>query len=62
MPKILWNAKREPQYTHIKNSLLDGGKPESVAQKIAARVVNKQRGLKGRSAMNKAQLETAFAV
>uniref|UniRef100_UPI00374DBD32 plasmid stabilization protein n=1 Tax=Rhodoferax sp. TaxID=50421 RepID=UPI00374DBD32 len=88
-------------------SLLEGGKPESVAQEIAARVVNKeraqhgesvsasassindisagrrgglrshqgpggrtvlqlrnearQRGLAGRSAMNKAQLEAALA-
>ncbi len=108
MPQKAWSAKRERQYTHIKDSLLEGGKPESVAQEIAARVVNKeraqhgesltasassindmsasrrgglrshqgpggrtvlqlrnearQRGLKGRSAMNKAQLETALAI
>lgn len=62
MPKIAWNAKREPQHTHIKNSLLDGGKPAPVAQKTAARVVNKQHDLKGRPAMNKARLETALAV
>ena len=107
MPKNAWSAKRERQYAHIKDSLLEGGKPESVAQEIAARVVNKeraqhgesvsasassindisagrrgglrshqgpggrtvlqlrnearQRGLKGRSAMNKAQLEAALA-
>lgn len=107
MSKKAWSAKRERQYAHIKDSLLDGGKPESVAQEIAARVVNKeraqqgesvtasassindmsagrrgglrshqvpggrtvlqlrnearQRGLKGRSAMNKAQLEAALA-
>ncbi len=108
MPKIVWSAKRKRQYTPIKNSLLDGGKPEPVAQEIAARVVNKeraqhgesvaasassikdmpagqpgglrshqgpggrtvlqlrneapQRGLEGRCAMYKAQLETALAV
>ncbi len=107
MPQKAWSAKRERQYAHIKDSLLEGGKPESVAQEIAARVVNKeraqhgesvsasassindisagrrgglrshqgpggrtvlqlrnearQRGLAGRSAMNKAQLEAALA-
>lgn len=107
MPKNAWSTKRERQYAHIKDSLLESGKPESVAQEIAARVVNKeraqhgesvsasassindmsagrrgglrshqgpggrtvlqlrnearQRGLKGRSAMNKAQLEAALA-
>ena len=106
MPQKAWSAKRERQYVHIKDSLLDSGKPESLAQEIAARVVNKeraqhgksvtasassvtdisagrrgglrshqgaggrtvlqlrnearQRGLKGRSAMNKAQLEAAL--
>lgn len=107
MPQKSWSAKRERQYTHIKASLLESGKPEALAQEIAARVVNKeraqhgesvtasassindmsasrrgglrshrgpqgrtlmqlrnearQRGLKGRSAMNKAQLEAALA-
>jgi len=107
MPQKAWSAKRERQYEHIKDSLLEDGKPESVAQEIAARVVNKERaqhgesvtasassindmsasrrgglrshqgpggrtvlqlrnearqsGLKGRSAMNKAQLEAALA-
>lgn len=107
MQQKAWSAKRERQYAHIKDSLLEGGKPESVAQEIAARVVNKeraqhgesetasassindmsagrrgglrshqgaggrtmlqlrneasQRGLKGRSVMNKAQLEAALA-
>lgn len=107
MQQKAWSAKRERQYAHIKDSLLEGGKSESVAQEIAARVVNKeraqhgesvstsassindmpagrrgglrshqgpggrtvlqlrnearQRGLKGRSAMNKAQLEAALA-
>lgn len=107
MPQKSWSAKRERQYVHIKESLLDRGKPRPLAEEIAARVVNKeraqhgesveassssvndmasgrrgglrshqgaggrtllqlrnearQRGLKGRSTMNKAQLERALA-
>ncbi len=107
MPQKAWSAKRERQYVHIKQSLLDQGKPQPLAEEIAARVVNKeraqhgesveassssindissgrrgglrshqgpggrtllqlrnearQRGLKGRSTMNKAQLEAALA-
>ncbi len=106
MPQNTWSAKRERQYAHIKDSLLEHGKPAPLATEIAARVVNKerarhgeskeasassvndissgqrggqrshsgaggrtvlqlrnearQRGLKGRSTMNKAQLETAL--
>jgi len=106
MPQKAWSAKRERQYAHIKDSLIDSGKPLPLAEEIAARVVNKeraqhgesveaspssindmpagrrgglrshqgaggrtllqlrnearQRGLKGRSAMNKAQLEQAL--
>jgi hypothetical protein len=101
MPQKAWSPKRERQYAHIKNSLLEWGKPEPLVEEIAARVVNKERaqhgesveasassikdisvgrrgglrshrgpdvrnearqlGLKGRSAMNKAQLEAALA-
>ena len=106
MPQKAWSAKRERQNAHIKESLRDRGKPEALAEEIAARVVNKeraqhgesveaspssitdmssgrrgglrshkgpggrtllqlrnearQRGLKGRSTMNKAQLEVAL--
>jgi hypothetical protein len=106
MPQKAWSAKRERQYVHIKQSLLDRGEAEPLAEEIAARVVNKeraqhgesvdaspsslndmssgrrgglrshkgpggrtllqlrnearQRGVKGRSAMNKAQLEAAL--
>jgi hypothetical protein len=49
MPQKAWSAKRERQYTHIKDSLLEGGKPESVAEEIAARVVNKERAQHGES-------------
>lgn len=107
MPKNPWSAKRQRQYSHIKDSLLERGRDEPVAEEIAARVVNKeraqhgearqasassindmpagrrgglrshkgpggrtllqlrnearQRGLKGRSKMNKAQLEAALS-
>ena len=106
MPQEAWSAKRKRQYAHIKGSLLEQGRPEPLAEEIAARVVNKeraqhgesetasasslndisagrrgglrshqgaggrtllqlrnearQRGLKGRSSMNKAQLEHAL--
>jgi hypothetical protein len=106
MPQKTWSAKRERQYAHIKQSLLEQGRAEPLAEEIAARVVNKeraqhgesvaasassvndissarrgglrshqgpggrtllqlrnearQRGLKGRSSMNKAQLEAAL--
>jgi hypothetical protein len=49
MPQKAWSAKRERQYTHIKDSLLEGGKPEALAQEIAARVVNKERAQHGES-------------
>lgn len=106
MPQKAWSAKRERQYAHVKDSLIESGKPLPIAEEIAARVVNKeraqhgesveaspssiddmssarrgglrshqgaggrtllqlrnearQRGLKGRSSMNKAQLELAL--
>jgi hypothetical protein len=106
VPVKAWSAKRKRQYVHIKESLLEQGKELSLAEEIAARVVNKeraqhgesvvasitsindmpagrrgglrshtgaggrtvaqlrnearQRGLKGRSAMDKAQLEAAL--
>ena len=41
MPQKTWSAKRERQYTHVKSSLLERGKPAPVAEEIAARVVNK---------------------
>jgi hypothetical protein len=47
MQQKAWSAKRERQYAHIKDSLLESGKPESLAQEIAARVVNKERAQHG---------------
>ncbi len=107
MPQQSWSAKRERQYVHIRDSLLERGRPAPLAEEIAARIVNKeraqhgesieaspssiddmsasrrgglrshqgpggrtlaqlrnearQRGIHGRSAMNKAQLEAALA-
>jgi len=50
MPQRTWSAKRERQYAHVKDSLIDGGKPLPVAEEIAARVVNKERAQHGESA------------
>lgn len=49
MPQKAWSAKRERQYVHVKESLLDQGKPEPLAEEIAARVVNKARAPHGES-------------
>jgi len=46
MPKA-WNAKRERQYEHIKDGLLERGKSEDTAEEIAARTVNKERAQHG---------------
>ena len=40
-------TKRARQYEHIKDSLKDQGKPEKVAEEIAARTVNKERARSG---------------
>ncbi len=49
MPRQAWSPKRERQYAHIKDSLLEQGKPEPVAKEIAARIVNKERAQHGES-------------
>lgn len=49
MPQKTWTAKRERQYVHIKESLLDQGKSQPLAEEIAARVVNKERAQHGES-------------
>ena len=47
MPQEAWNAKRERQYKHIKDSLEDRGTSHDKAQEIAARTVNKERARSG---------------
>ena len=47
MPPKAWNAKRERQYEHIKDSLEDRGTSEDKAEEIAARTVNKERARAG---------------
>jgi hypothetical protein len=47
MPQRAWNQKRERQYEHIKQGLRERGEPESVAEEIAARTVNKERARSG---------------
>jgi hypothetical protein len=42
-------SKRDRQYEHIKERLEDRGKPEDVAEEIAARTVNKERARHGES-------------
>ena len=49
MPQARWSAKRERQYEHIKDSLLERGKGEKTAEEIAARTVNKDRAQHGES-------------
>jgi hypothetical protein len=47
MPQKAWNAKRERQYKHIKESLKEQGASTDKAEEIAARTVNKERARKG---------------
>lgn len=49
MPRNAWSAKRERQYDHIKQGLLEKGTNEDVAEEIAARTVNKVRAQEGES-------------
>ena len=47
MPSTMEPQKRERQYEHIKDSLLERGKGEKTAEEIAARTVNKDRAQHG---------------
>ena len=47
MPQKAWSDKRERQYDHIKESLLERGENEDDAEEIAARTVNKERARQG---------------
>jgi hypothetical protein len=47
MPQRAWSDKRERQYEHIKEGLLERGEGEDTAEEIAARTVNKERARAG---------------
>jgi len=47
MPRDAWSPKRERQYEHIKDGLLERGNDEEKAEEIAARTVNKERAQHG---------------
>src|SRR5688572_9441763 len=47
MPQKAWSRKRERQYEHIKEGLLERGEDQDEAKEIAARVVNKERARAG---------------
>ena len=47
MPQGAWNKKRERQYEHIKEGLKKEGRPNDLAEEIAARTVNKERARHG---------------
>ena len=47
MPQRAWSDKRERQYDHIKEGVLDRGEDEDTAEEIAARTVNKERARAG---------------
>lgn len=47
MPQQAWSKKRERQYEHIKDGLLERGESEGKAEEIAARTVNKTRAQEG---------------
>jgi hypothetical protein len=47
MPQKAWSKKRERQYEHIKEGLEKSGRPDELAEEIAARTVNKERARAG---------------
>jgi hypothetical protein len=47
VPQQAWNKKRERQYEHVKEGVLERGESEDTAEEIAARTVNKERARHG---------------
>lgn len=47
MPQKAWSKKRERQYKHIKEGLIEQGRSTDKAEEIAARTVNKTRAQEG---------------
>lgn len=52
MPQPGWSRKRQRQYEHIKEGVLERGESEDTAQEIAARTVNKERARAGEAAQS----------
>lgn len=50
-----WTRKDERKYEHIKDGYLEQGKPENLAEEIAARTVNKERREEGRTPNKRTQ-------
>jgi hypothetical protein len=50
MPQNQWSHKRERQYEHVREGLVERGRSEPEAKEIAARTVNKERARHGESA------------
>ena len=49
MPSRSWSPKRERQYEHIKEGMVERGQGTDKAEEIAARTVNKERARAGES-------------
>lgn len=47
MPQRGWSEKRQRQYEHIKDGVLERGEDPATAEEIAARTVNKERARAG---------------
>jgi hypothetical protein len=47
VPQQAWSEKRERQYEHIKEGVLERGEDDETAEEIAARTVNKERARAG---------------
>ena len=47
MPQRGWSPKRERQFEHIRDALLERGATDEKAAEIAARTVNKERARQG---------------
>jgi hypothetical protein len=58
VPQPAWTEKRERQYEHIKGSMREQGRPEDIAEEIAARTVNKERARAGEArAVSRSSIE-----
>lgn len=54
MPRPGWSPKRERQYEHIRDGLLERGMGQGKAEEIAARTVNKERARTGEAKLSRA--------